>query len=364
MAGTLKFLHQLPIFTELVDQLAQSLNVNSYLIEKDYWLMHCLWGLQQQGWKFELKGGTSLSKGHAIIERFSEDIDIRFEPPADHALKTGKNHDKPAHIAARKDYFNWLAGQIQISGVIGVTRATDFDDTSYRNGGIVLSYPSVTQPLPGVKDGILLEVGFDLTAPNAPRTISSWAMDAALKAGLAVIDNRAVDVPCYALGYTLVESCKPSPPNTASSRRRATSPKTFCGTTTTFTACLSKPRCKPLSAARPTTHTSSYGSPKPTTSTSPATKPSCSVTPPYALCMSANTAKPLLSTTPAKFRLPPFLTASPSIGIASDHEQSQTQVLRTTSPQGLHRCRRGTRPLARVVRNGWFAGHRAQRKEG
>ena len=205
MAGTLKFLHQLPIFTELVDQLAQSLNVNSYLIEKDYWLMHCLWGLQQQGWKFELKGGTSLSKGHAIIERFSEDIDIRFEPPADHALKTGKNHDKPAHIAARKDYFNWLAGQIQISGVIGVTRATDFDDTSYRNGGIVLSYPSVTQPLPGVKDGILLEVGFDLTAPNAPRTISSWAMDAALKAGLAVIDNRAVDVPCYALGYTLVE---------------------------------------------------------------------------------------------------------------------------------------------------------------
>ena len=205
MAGTPKFLHQLPIFTELVDQLAQSLNVNSYLIEKDYWLMHCLWGLQQQGWKFELKGGTSLSKGHAIIERFSEDIDIRFEPPADHALKTGKNHDKPAHVAARKDYFDWLAGHIQIPGLMGVTRATDFDDTSYRNGGIVLNYPSVTQPLPGVKDGILLEVGFDLTAPNAPRTISSWAMDAALKAGLAVIDNRAVDVPCYALGYTLVE---------------------------------------------------------------------------------------------------------------------------------------------------------------
>ena len=205
MAGTPKFLHQLPIFTELVDQLAQSLNVNSYLIEKDYWLMHCLWGLQQQGWKFELKGGTSLSKGHAIIERFSEDIDIRFEPPVDHALKTGKNHDKPAHIAARKAYFDWLAGQIQIPGLIGVTRATDFDDTSYRNGGIVQNYPSVTQPLPGVKDGILLEVGFDLTAPNAPRTVSSWPMDAALKAGLGVIDNRAVEVPCYAMGYTLVE---------------------------------------------------------------------------------------------------------------------------------------------------------------
>lgn len=73
MATTKKFLHQLPVFAELVEQLAQSLNVNPYLIEKDYWLMHCLWGLQQQGWQFELKGGTSLSKGHGIIERFSED---------------------------------------------------------------------------------------------------------------------------------------------------------------------------------------------------------------------------------------------------------------------------------------------------
>ena len=43
------------------------------LVEKDYWIMHCLWGIQQQGYRFELKGGTSLSKGFGIIERFSED---------------------------------------------------------------------------------------------------------------------------------------------------------------------------------------------------------------------------------------------------------------------------------------------------
>ncbi len=28
---------------------------------------------------FELKGGTSLSKGFGVIHRFSEDIDIRIE---------------------------------------------------------------------------------------------------------------------------------------------------------------------------------------------------------------------------------------------------------------------------------------------
>lgn len=30
------------------------------IIEKDYSVMHALWGLQQQGFEFELKGGTSL----------------------------------------------------------------------------------------------------------------------------------------------------------------------------------------------------------------------------------------------------------------------------------------------------------------
>ena len=42
--------------------------------------MHTSFGLKQLGLTFELKGGTSLSKGFRIIQRFSEDIDIRIEP--------------------------------------------------------------------------------------------------------------------------------------------------------------------------------------------------------------------------------------------------------------------------------------------
>lgn len=76
-------LHDHPNFTDLIRQVAQAQHVASYLVEKDYWLMQSLWGLQQQGWTFQLKGGTSLSKGHQIIQRFSEDIDLRIEPPAD-----------------------------------------------------------------------------------------------------------------------------------------------------------------------------------------------------------------------------------------------------------------------------------------
>jgi predicted nucleotidyltransferase component of viral defense system len=54
--------------------------------------------------RFELKGGTSLSKGYRIINRFSEDIDIRIESPEAMRVKTGHNHDKPAHRENRKDF--------------------------------------------------------------------------------------------------------------------------------------------------------------------------------------------------------------------------------------------------------------------
>ena len=61
-----------------------------------------------------------------------------------------------------------------------------------------------TDPVEGLKDGVLLEVGFDDVTPNEPKDISSWAYDYA--AGkVDIIDNRAKAVACYDPGYTLVE---------------------------------------------------------------------------------------------------------------------------------------------------------------
>ena len=175
------------------------------LVEKDYWIMHVLWGLQAQGFAFELKGGTSLSKGFGVIHRFSEDIDIRIEPPADMDVKIGRNQDKPAHIASRQAYYDELAKRINIPGIESVERDTFFDDGKMRSAGIRLSYSSRTASLAGVKDGILLELGFDDTAPNRPVTISSWALDFAMNRGVQFFDNRARDVLCYAPTHTFVE---------------------------------------------------------------------------------------------------------------------------------------------------------------
>lgn len=89
--------------------------------------------------------------------------------------------------------------------MLAVERLTEFDDPRHRNAGIRLVYPVIAGNLPGLKDGILLEVGFDDTAPNAPCTISSWALDAARQSQVTVIDNRAVGVHCYSPAFTFVE---------------------------------------------------------------------------------------------------------------------------------------------------------------
>jgi hypothetical protein len=199
------FLHARRDFDQWLARGADERGLDPMLVEKDYWIMHCLWGLQAQGFQFELKGGTSLSKGFGVIHRFSEDIDIRIEPPDGMDVKTGRNQDKPAHVASRRAYYDELAARIRIPGMDSVERDTQFDDDKMRSAGIRLTYTPRAAALAGIKDGILLELGFDDTAPNRPVTISSWALDVARDRGVDVLDNRAVAVPCYAPTHTFVE---------------------------------------------------------------------------------------------------------------------------------------------------------------
>lgn len=198
------FLHHHPEFDDLIRIVANKLTIEPMLVEKDYWIMHCLYSLQQSGFSFELKGGTSLSKGYGIINRFSEDIDIRIAPPSHLDVKTGRNQNKPAQCDTRKVFYDWLADTITIDGIDIIRRDEAFDDAKYRSGGVRLYYKQKAGSLDGIKDGILLEVGFDDVAPNQAIDISSWAYDHAATM-IDVVDNRAKGIACYHLGYTLVE---------------------------------------------------------------------------------------------------------------------------------------------------------------
>jgi predicted nucleotidyltransferase component of viral defense system len=63
----------------------RSLGMREAIIEKDYFVTEALRIIHQtSGNKIIFKGGTSLSKGWDIIQRFSEDVDIFFDPRAFH----------------------------------------------------------------------------------------------------------------------------------------------------------------------------------------------------------------------------------------------------------------------------------------
>ena len=58
---------------------AQQMGVSEIIIEKDFWvcwLLAQIWATPVLGQHLIFKGGTSLSKAYALIERFSEDIDL------------------------------------------------------------------------------------------------------------------------------------------------------------------------------------------------------------------------------------------------------------------------------------------------
>lgn len=98
-----EFLHEHHDFNELLMLVTDQQGIAPSLVEKDYWIMHCLWGLQAQGFTFELKGGMT--------------------------VMTGRNHDRPAHIASRRAHYEALANRITIPGIESVQRYLCEPDT-------------------------------------------------------------------------------------------------------------------------------------------------------------------------------------------------------------------------------------------
>lgn len=202
----INYLHDHNNFKELILIVSEEQGIDPVLVEKDYWIMHGLYGLQQVGHQFELKGGTSLSKGYQIIDRFSEDIDIHIHPPEQLGINENPKNTNPNNIKKRLEFYDQLAQELSIDGFEKIEREVTYDDTHhYRSGGIRLHYPSFFDAAPGIKEGILLEVGFDTVTPNTPIDISSWTLKKANEVNVPVHNNVAKNVPCYDLRYTFVE---------------------------------------------------------------------------------------------------------------------------------------------------------------
>lgn len=74
----MKLHHNTKLFTQTLRAASQHLGIKLEFVEKDYWITLVLSRLAKSSYVDEsvFKGGTSLSKGYKLLERFSEDVDI------------------------------------------------------------------------------------------------------------------------------------------------------------------------------------------------------------------------------------------------------------------------------------------------
>ena len=116
------------LHNELVDRLAMLQQtetthpgINQVAIEKDWWVTVTLKALFQTDCRDSLifKGGTSLSKGFNIIERFSEDIDLAISHSFFGIEKTNKSQRDKLKKLARKYIQETLSAQLdsQLKGM-------------------------------------------------------------------------------------------------------------------------------------------------------------------------------------------------------------------------------------------------------
>lgn len=159
-------------------------DVKPLYIEKDYWVTHTLDALQRAGFEVHFKGGTSLAKGFRLIERFSEDLDLKLDATwlPDVTDKVWKSTESKG-LDARRRFFDELLQQ-QLGAPLTWSELPEFNDDKLRNIGIRVDYPlSSTDTDPLMRRYVLLEVGRARVTPYVEQTVSSWVHDELERAG-------------------------------------------------------------------------------------------------------------------------------------------------------------------------------------
>jgi len=203
------FVHEDRDVDDLLRIVADEHGLTVGLVEKDYWVTHVLWALLHQGFDLWFKGGTSLSKGFGLIERFSEDLDLKVSPGRVQSLPEVPDWTREGAgiTAERRAYFETLVRLLEVPG--GEPSLVDeLADRSWRSAGIRVTYPSRhLSDLGPLRPFVLLEVGSARVTPYVERDLSSFVHDYLDRAGqlAAFEDNRPRAVRCVHPLVTLIE---------------------------------------------------------------------------------------------------------------------------------------------------------------
>ena len=182
-------------FGPTLDAAAERLGISPTAIEKDYWVSQVLrvLGLHFRG-DFIFKGGTSLSKGYRLVERFSEDIDVLVLPGERGRGTTDTLMKGMADAAAQ--------------GVGGSVRGTGQSETG-RHRSYEIAYPATRKSTSLIATSVLLEMGVrGGPHPHGPVVINSLLGDTLEAAGTDLDefdDLRTFEIAVLHPGRTLLE---------------------------------------------------------------------------------------------------------------------------------------------------------------
>jgi hypothetical protein len=189
----------LPDFTDLIRATASALGIPAPIVEKEYYLTRALFFLSRDhAGRFLLKGGTSLTKGWDLLDRFSEDLDLllKVEFEGREISKGERERRMKAMCATISGAPAFFAVEGRYPVETGVHRTAEF------------SYPGSVEDFGGLSKAIRLELGTRGGAnPSAIRTVLSMVARHAASHSLSHLaeDLQAFDVEMLDVKRTFVE---------------------------------------------------------------------------------------------------------------------------------------------------------------
>ncbi|MEE9391803.1 MAG: nucleotidyl transferase AbiEii/AbiGii toxin family protein [Planctomycetota bacterium] len=206
----MSFVHEDRDFGQLLAIVARQAGISEALVEKDYWVTHTLWALHETGLDIWFKGGTSLSKGFGIIQRFSEDLDLLILPGATVGLPKVANWASfnKGPTAQRRAFFDELQGALIVPSM-RIERDKSRVDERARGADYLGHYPGTRMEglAPTMSPFVRLEVGHARVVPQVELALSSFVHDYLEAQGMldGYERNRPLSVRCVHPMVTLIE---------------------------------------------------------------------------------------------------------------------------------------------------------------
>ena len=174
---------KLNIFTEA----GRRVGLPAMAVEKDWWVVHALSLIFSMDCAPSLifKGGTSLSKGWNLIQRFSEDIDLALDK--EFLGFTIEEPNKKAVNQLRRLSYEYIANtftpelrtRFSKAGFQNViVKHQDVKNHDQDSLVVEIYYPKLTETDTYLKPGLLVEVGSrSLIEPNTQRTFATFVAE-------------------------------------------------------------------------------------------------------------------------------------------------------------------------------------------